>query len=132
MKLRVRVPSPQISISPVPCSLASITLRRLLSAAVPGSMGPVHIVESCEGGLEAKVLAEVATHALGEELLPAIAILWHGRVGVDLAEGLDVGMALLVSVIDTGGGGIEKASNNRWHHLWRQSILNSVACYHHD
>ena len=51
--------------------------RRLLAAAVPGAVRAVDVVEAGHARLEAEVLAEVAAHALGEELLPAVAVLGH-------------------------------------------------------
>ena len=62
-----------------------------------------------DAGLEAEVFAEMATHPFAEQLLPAVAVLAVGRIGVGFLEGGDVGVALLVGVIDAGGGGIEEA-----------------------
>ncbi len=51
----------------------------------------------------------MAAHALGEELLPAVTILGHGRVGVCLAERGDVGLDLLVGCVDARRRGVEEA-----------------------
>ena len=74
-----------------PVSLASIDLaadrgRRLLAAAVPGAVRAVDVVEAGHARLEAEVLAEVAAHALAEELLPAVAVFRHRGIGVGFLE----------------------------------------------
>ena len=91
MKLRVCSPSPQISISCLPESLASATLRQIAAGAFsrPPSkvpMRPVDVVVAGDAGLEPEVLAEMAAHPLAEQLLPAVAVLGHRRVGVLLAQ----------------------------------------------
>jgi hypothetical protein len=60
-------------------------------------------------GLEAEVLVEMTAHALAEELLPAVAVLGHGGVGVGLLQSGDVGSRLLVGRVHAGGGGVEEA-----------------------
>ena len=91
MKLRVCSPSPQISISSVPASfavrdLAADRRRRLLAAAVVGAVRPVDVVVARHPRLDAEVVVEVPAHALREELLPAVAVLGHRRVGVLLPQ----------------------------------------------
>src|SRR5688572_11872539 len=54
----------------------------LLAAAFPGAERAVDVVEARDARRDLPVLAEVAAHALGEELLPAVAVLRHRRVGV--------------------------------------------------
>ena len=48
-------------------------------------------------------------HALGEELLPAVAVLGQRGVGVRLAQRRDPGVALALGVVDAGGRGEEVA-----------------------
>ena len=81
----------------------------LFAAAGPGAEGAVDVVEAGDAALEAVVLFEVAAHALGEELLPAVAVFGQGGIGVGFLEGDDVGVGLLVGVVDAGGGGVEEA-----------------------
>ena len=73
--------------------LAADRGRRLLAAAVPGAVRAVDVVVARDAGGEAEVLAEVAAHALAEQLLPAVAVLRHGGVGVLFLERGDVGVA---------------------------------------
>ena len=96
MKLRVCLPSPQISISLAAGELGGDDLaadgrRRLFPAAVAGAVRAVDIVIAGDAGLQAEVLAEVAAHALAEQLLPAVAVLGHGRIGVALLQRHDIG-----------------------------------------
>ena len=52
----------------------------------------------------------MAAHALGEKLLPAVAVFGHGRVGVFFLERRDASeVGLLVGVVNARRGGIEKA-----------------------
>src|SRR5690606_24218486 len=83
----------------------------LLATALPGAFGAVDVVVAGDAGLESEVLAEVAGHALGEQLLPAVAVLGVGGVGVLLLEGGDVGVGLLVAGVDAGRGGVEEAAD---------------------
>ena len=87
MKLRVRV-----AVSPNLDFVAAAGLGfdylaadgggSFLPAAVPGAVRPVDVVESGHAGLHAEVLAEMAAHALAEELFPAVSVLGHGRIGI--------------------------------------------------
>src|SRR5690606_38227925 len=56
--------------------------RGLLAPALPGAEGSVDVVVAGDPSLEAEVLVEVPGHALAEQLLPAVAVLGVGRVGV--------------------------------------------------
>src|SRR4030095_11538785 len=67
-------------------NLAADRRRRLLAAAVPGAERAVDVVEARDPDLQAEVLREMAAHAFGEELLPAIPVLRHGRVGIVLPQ----------------------------------------------
>src|SRR5215217_7480175 len=78
MNERVCSPSPQISISCLPESLAAMTLRQL-AAAVVGALGAVDVVIARDAGGDAVVLAVVAAHALAEQLLPAVAVFRQRR-----------------------------------------------------
>ncbi len=80
----------------------------LFAAAGPGAEGAVDVVVAGDAGLDAVVLFEVAAHALGEELLPAVAVFGQRGVGVRFLEGDDVGVGLLFGVVDAGGGGVEE------------------------
>ena len=64
-----------------------MTLRQIAAGAFsrPPSQvpyGPYTLWKRATRVVEPEVLAEVAAHALGEELLPAVPVLRHGRVGV--------------------------------------------------
>ena len=89
--------------------LAADRGRRLLAAAVIGAFGAVDIVVARHPGGDAVVLAVVAGHALAEQLLPAVAVLRHRRIGVLFLERGDVGAGLLVAVVDAGRRRIEEA-----------------------
>src|SRR6185312_10028375 len=54
----------------------------LLAAPLVGAVRAVDVVVAGNARLDAEVFAEVAAHALAEELLPAVAVLGHGGVGV--------------------------------------------------
>ena len=87
MKLRVWFPVPQISISCLPANLrfdhfAANCGRSFFAAAEPGSPRAVDIVESRDARVEAEVFAEVAAHALGEQLFPAITVFSQRGIGV--------------------------------------------------
>src|SRR5271166_1743403 len=56
--------------------------RRFFASAHPCAEGAIDVMEARNAGLEAKILTEVAAHALGEELFPSVAVLWHGGVCV--------------------------------------------------
>ena len=95
MKLRVCLPSPQISISSLPVSMAWITLRQIAAGAFsrPPSQvpcGPYTLWNRATRVVEAVVFAEVAAHPLGEQLLPAVAVFGHRGVGVVFLERHDV------------------------------------------
>src|SRR5581483_2896780 len=82
--------------------LAADRGRRLLAPAVVGALGSVDVVIPRHAGGDAVVLAVVAGHPFAEKLLPAIAVLRHGGVGVLFLERGDVGAGLLVAVVDAG------------------------------
>ena len=79
-----------------------------LAAAVPGSPRSIHIVKSCDAGVEAEILAEMAAHPFAEKLFPAVAVFGQRRVGVFFLQRGGFEGPLLVGVVDAGGGGIEK------------------------
>src|SRR5581483_4194919 len=85
--------------------LAADRGRGLLPPAGPGDVGPVDVVVPGDTGGEAEVLAEVAAHALGEELLPSVAVLGLGRVGIGLDQRASVRTELPFGRVDTGRGG---------------------------
>src|SRR5690606_5240563 len=89
--------------------LAADGRRRLLPPAVVGAVGAVDVVVAGDPGGAREVLGEVPAHPLGEQLLPAVAVLGHGRVGVLLGEPVDVRPVLLAGGVDAGGGGVEVA-----------------------
>ena len=108
MKLRVCSPSPQISISSIPASFACSDLStdrsgRLLAPAVVGPVRPVDVVIARDSRLDAEVVEEVPAHPLREELLPAVAVLGHRRIGVGLLQRRDVGVLLELDVVDACG-----------------------------
>src|SRR5581483_10119712 len=74
----------------------------LLAATVIGSVRPVDVVIPGDPRLDAEVVAEVAAHALGEQLLPAVPVLGHGRVGILFAQGGHRSVLLEVDVVHTG------------------------------
>ena len=59
--------------------------------------------------MQPEVLTEVSAHALAEELLPPIAILRQGGVGVALLQAWVVRVGLLVGGVDTCRGRVEEA-----------------------
>src|SRR3982075_950646 len=89
--------------------LAADRARRLLAAAVVGAFGAVDVVVARDPGGDAVVFTIVAGHPLAEQLLPAVAVVRHRRVGVFFLERGDVGAGLLVAVVDAGRRRIEEA-----------------------
>jgi hypothetical protein len=81
----------------------------LLPPAVPRAERTVDVVVAGNAGLEAVVLEEVTGHPLGEELLPAIAVLGIGRVGIRLGKRRDVRIGLLLPVVDARRAAVEEA-----------------------
>src|SRR5712691_9713564 len=88
--------------------LAADGRRRLLATAVVGPERAEDVVEADRPGLEAEVVGVVAAHPLGVELLPAIAVLGAGRVGVFFLERRDVGLVLEVARVDAGRRRVEE------------------------
>ena len=78
------------------------------AASVPCAVGAVDVVVAGVAGVEAEVFAEVAAHALAEEFFPAVAVFWHGGVGVGFFEAGVGGVGLFFAVIDAGAGGVEE------------------------
>src|SRR5690606_24789265 len=76
--------------------------RVLLAASGPGAVGAVDVVVAGYVGGQAEVLVEVAAHAHAEPLLPAVAVLGLGGVGVGLAQGLHLGRPLVLGGVDAG------------------------------
>jgi len=66
-------------------------------------------MEARDAGFQAEVLMEVAAHALGEELLPAITVLRHGRVRVFLFQRNHFVLFLLIAVVNAGRRGVKEA-----------------------
>jgi len=109
-KLRVWVPSPQISISRRPLSfrfdyLPADRRRRLLAASLPGAT--VDVVIPSDSRRQAEISKEMVAHASGEELLPTVAILRHCRIGVLLPQRLYISRLLLVRGVHAGRRGVE-------------------------
>src|SRR6266480_1617127 len=67
------------------------------------------VVEPHAARLEAEILGVVTADALREELLPPIAILGVGWIGVFLFQRSHVGRVLEIAGIDAGGRGVEEA-----------------------
>ena len=76
-------------------------------------MRAVDVVVAGDAGLEAEVLVVVAGHPLAEQLLPAVAVLGHGRVGVVLPQRVDLGRLLLAGRVDAGRRGVEEPLHAR-------------------
>ena len=87
--------------------LATNCRRRFLPAAVPCAVWAVNVVVTRDACLKAKVLPEMAAHPLAEELLPTIAVFGQRGISILFLESRIVGVFLLISVVDTGGGRIE-------------------------
>jgi len=83
--------------------------RSFFAAACPCPERAVDVVVTGDASLKAVVFFEVAAHALGEELLPTVAVFGKRGVGVLFFEGDDVGVGLLFGVVDAGRGGVEEA-----------------------
>ncbi len=114
MKLRVWSPSPQMSMRMSPVSLASITLRQMAAGAFsrPPSQVPmrtVDVVEAGDGGLQPRSAQYSWQNISRHQLLPAVAALGHGRVGIGFLERADVGVLLQVGVVGAGRRGEEVA-----------------------
>ena len=65
---------------------------RLLATAEPGAVGTVDVVEAGDVGLQAALRPVLLAEHLADELLPAVAALGHGRIGVGLLERDDLGV----------------------------------------
>ena len=92
------MPSPQISISWLAAELgfdhfAADGGGRFFAAAVPGAVRTVDVVEARHARVQAEILAEVAAHALAEQLLPAVAVFGQRRVSVLFLQPGIVGIA---------------------------------------
>ena len=81
----------------------------LLAAPEPGAVGAVDVVEAGDVGLQAALRPVLLAEHLGDQLLPAVAALGHGRVGIRFLEGDDVRGLLQVRVVGAGGAGEEVA-----------------------
>src|SRR6266487_3050468 len=80
---------------------------RLFASAHPGAIRAIDVMEPGHAGFDAKVFPEMATHPFAEQFLPAVAVFGHRGIRVGFLEGGDVRVALLVGIIDAGGGGVE-------------------------
>src|SRR5580704_1713364 len=80
----------------------------LFAAAVPRAPGSVDIVETCDAGVDTKILAEMAAHAFGEKLFPAVAVFGLRGVSVLFLEGGSFEGLLLIRVVDAGRRRIKK------------------------
>ena len=76
-------------------NLAADCRRGLLPAPVVGPVRAIHVVVAGDPGVEPEVLAEVTTHPFAEQLLPPVAILGLGRIGIGFAERGHVGESCL-------------------------------------
>ena len=116
MKLRVWVPSPQMSISCLPVSLASITLRqraagRFLTSAIPGAVRAIDVVEAGDVGLQAALGPVFLAEHFRHQLLPAVAALGHGRIGIRFFQRAHVRVLLQGGVVGAGRGREEVAAD---------------------
>src|SRR5205085_6596992 len=68
------------------CNLARNCGWSLLAAAIPGPEWSVHVVITPDPCRDAKIFAKMPAHSFAEQLLPAIAVFGHGRVGLRLFE----------------------------------------------
>src|SRR3974390_702430 len=62
--------------------LAADRCWSLLAAAEPGAPGSVYVVETSHASTQAKILAKVPAHALGEQLFPAVPVFGHRRIRI--------------------------------------------------
>ena len=88
--------------------------RRLFAAAIVGAVWPVDVVVTSDAGLDAKVLAEMAAHALAEKLFPAVAVLWHRGISIRLDQRRMVWIALLFGVVNAGAGRDKRSASRRY------------------
>ena len=135
-KLLVCWPSPHTSISWLapsrwpPCGRSP---PAPLAPTGPGALGAEHVVVAGDLVLNARVLAEVAAHPLGEQLLPAVPVLGVGRVGVGFLERDDVCVGLESEWVHAGRRGEEvsldagvRAPINRWVFINTESMHNAL------
>ena len=97
MRLRVTACSADAPYSPTPVTGYTVYRRSdPLPVVASMSAGPARAmlagweqVAKFDARGDAEILAVMPAHALAEELLPAVAVLGLGRVGVGLAQGLN-------------------------------------------
>ncbi len=94
--------------------LAAHGRGRFFPAALVRAKRPVHVVVARDAADETVVLFKVPAHALGEELLPTVAILGQRRIGILFLQGDDVRIGLLFAVVHASGGGKEEALDARF------------------
>src|ERR1043166_6138807 len=79
--------------------------RRLFASAHPGAIRAIDVVEASGAGLEPEVFSERAAHAFAEEFLPAVTVFRLRGISIGFLQSGDVRVALLVGIINAGGGG---------------------------
>src|SRR5437867_4410985 len=89
-------------------ALAADGRWRLLAAALPRAVRAVHIVIAGHSRDQPEILAKMPAHALGKEFLPPVSILRHRGIGILLFERDDLRAPLLIRVVDTCRGRVEK------------------------
>src|SRR5579872_1011545 len=82
--------------------------RRLLLAAVVGSQRTVNVVEADDARLEFVIAVVVAAKLFGEELLPTVARLGIGGIGVLFLQRNEIGRLLLVLRVNASRRGEEE------------------------
>src|SRR5258705_13301297 len=75
--------------------LATKGRRSFLASALPGSERSKDIMKTHDASLNAVVFTVMQAQALGDQLLPAISILWQGRISIFLFKGCYIGVHLL-------------------------------------
>ncbi len=90
--------------------LAANRGRRFFASAIPGAVRTIDVMEPRHARYQAVVLAEVAAHPFGEQLLPTVTIFWHCRIGVVSLSGTTSSF-LLVRVVDARAAGVEEPTD---------------------
>src|SRR6266496_700751 len=91
--------------------LSTQSRRRFLASSLPGSERAKDIMKTHDARLNAVVFPVMQAQALCDQFLPAIGILWQGRISIFLFKWCHIGVHLLELRVDTSRTRVEVASN---------------------